>query len=81
MTDLRYRTTGLLRGEVPILRTDLEHLQRVKTAHDRYLESLTLISTGSETMRDEAARGSEFAKGWLACLRLLHITITSGRGE
>lgn len=80
--DLRYRKTGLLPGEVPIKRTELNRLRRVQMSHDYYHRSLTILSAGTEAMRDEAARGSEFAKGWLACMRLLMSTIEneSGRG-
>jgi hypothetical protein len=72
---------GLLASEVAIKRTELEPLRRKEAAHDNYLRSLDILATGSETMREEAKKGSQFAEGWLGCLRLLHQTIADGNME
>ena len=66
---------GLLRGQVAIPRTKLAQYERVQLAHDRYLRSVRIIGTGAERMRAEAEAGNEYARGWLACLRLLGSTI------
>ncbi len=78
--DLRYRTRGLLYGEVPIKRTTLKSLEAAKRDRDHYLACLRLLATGSEAMRLLAEDGSEFAKGWLGCFRLLNETV-SGVGQ
>lgn len=67
---------GLLRGEVAIPRTRLTQYQRTEQAHDHYLRSVRIIGTGAEGMRTEAEAGNEYARGWLACLRLFALTIT-----
>lgn len=72
---------GLLAGEVPIKKQDLRDLKTIKQAHDQYLRSVRIISTGAEQMRAEAAGGSEYAQGWMACLSLFARTITRGDGK
>jgi len=65
------RMRGLLTGEVPITRVELDRLHAVERAHDHYAQAVAILARGSEAMRVE---GSEYAAGWLACLRLLYNT-------
>lgn len=80
MPDCEDCVRGLLRGEVAVRRDELQGLRRVRVAHDKYLRSVTLMQTGAEHMRAEAARGDEYARGWMACLKLLALTIGGDRG-
>lgn len=66
---------GLLSSEAGVDKRELAMLRRTKLAHDHYLRAVTILARGSEPMRVEAARGSEYARGYLACLRALHSTI------
>lgn len=74
----RTQRGGLLASEAPIDKRELAMLRKAKEAHDHYLRAVTILSNGSEPMRIEAAGGSEYARGYLACLHALHTTIISG---
>ena len=77
----RAQRGGLLSGEVPIKKAELNSLYRTKSDAEHYLRAVRILAAGSEAMRDERARGSEYARGWLDCLRLLAQTIESAGGH
>jgi hypothetical protein len=61
--------------EVTVRKSELDRLRFKALDHDHYLRVLQVLQGGSEKMRAEARNGSEFAKGWLACMRLFHMTV------
>ena len=71
---------GLLPDEIPVKKSELARLQRAEHAHRRYYEGVRILGAGAEKMRAEAAGGSEYAQGWIACLRLLALTISRQEG-
>jgi hypothetical protein len=73
------RLAVMQKDEIPIARTRLAELERIKKAHDSYLEATQKMRERQAVMQNNP---QHFARGWRACLNeFSQAVIDAGREQ